>query len=101
MKLSIVVPVYNDADNVMPFYVDLKEKVLDVIDYEYEIVMINDGSKDNSLEEMKKVPLWTPTSGSTVYPVIMGNGPPSFAASHTVQAIAPPINLWICRSHQN
>ncbi len=55
MKVSIVIPVYFNQDNLEPLYADLKEKVLDVIDYDYEIVMVNDGSKDNSYEVMKSL----------------------------------------------
>ena len=36
----------------IPLYNDIKEKIIDVIDYEYEIVMVNDGSKDKSYEVM-------------------------------------------------
>ncbi len=55
MKLSIVIPVYYNEDNLHPLYDDLKAKVLDVIDYDYEIVMVNDGSGDNSYEVMKEL----------------------------------------------
>lgn len=55
MKLSIVVPVYYNEDNLIPLYDDLKKKVIDVIDYDYEIVMVNDGSKDRSYEVMKEL----------------------------------------------
>lgn len=47
-KLSIVIPVYYNEDNLRPLYADIKEKVIDKIDFEYEIVMVDDGSKDNS-----------------------------------------------------
>ena len=50
MKLSIVIPVYYNEDNLVPLYEDIKKKVIDVIDYEYEIVMVNDGSKDRTDE---------------------------------------------------
>ncbi len=53
MKLSIVIPVYYNEDNLYPLYDDIKAKVIDVIDYDYEIVMVNDGSKDRSYEVMK------------------------------------------------
>lgn len=55
MKLSIVIPVYYNEDNLIPLYEDIKKKVIDVIDYEYEIVMVNDGSKDGSYEVMEKL----------------------------------------------
>lgn len=53
MKLSIIIPVYYNEENLNPLYDDLKEKIIDVIDYEYEFVLVNDGSGDNSWEVMK------------------------------------------------
>lgn len=55
MKLSIVVPIYYNEQNLVPLYQDIKEKVIDVIDYDYEIVMVNDGSKDGSYSVMKEL----------------------------------------------
>lgn len=54
-KLSIVIPVYYNEDNLRPLYQDIKEKIIDVIDYDYEIVMVDDGSKDNSWRVMKEL----------------------------------------------
>ncbi len=55
MKLvSIIVPCCNEEGNIKAFY----ENTLDVIKdtkYKFEIIFINDGSKDNTLLEMKKV----------------------------------------------
>ena len=53
MKVSIVIPVYYNEDNLLPLYDDIKEKIIDVINYDYEIVMVNDGSKDGSYDVMK------------------------------------------------
>lgn len=55
MKLSIVIPVYYNEGNLRPLYADLKEKIIDEIDYEYEIIMVNDGSKDKSYEVMREL----------------------------------------------
>ncbi len=55
MKVSLVIPVYYNEDNLRPLYEDLKEKFIDKIDYEYEIVMVNDGSGDNSWDVMKEI----------------------------------------------
>ena len=55
MKLSIVIPVYYNQDNLVPLYEDIKEKVIRKIDYDYEIVMVNDGSQDHSYEIMKEL----------------------------------------------
>jgi len=55
MKLSIIIPVYYNEDNLIPLYDDIKKKVIDVIDYDYEMVMVNDGSQDNSYQVMKQL----------------------------------------------
>lgn len=52
-KLSIVIPVYYNEGNLFPLYEDLKDKVLKKLPCDYEIVMVNDGSKDNSYQEMQ------------------------------------------------
>jgi len=46
--ISIVSPVYNEEGNIKVFYLELK-KILDLFDYDYELIFVNDGSKDNSL----------------------------------------------------
>lgn len=55
MKVSIIIPVYYNEDNLRPLYVDLREKFIDKIDYDYEIVMVNDGSKDASYSVMQEL----------------------------------------------
>lgn len=55
MKLSIVIPVYYNEKNLEPLYEDIKEKIIDRIDYEYELVMVDDGSGDASYEVMKSL----------------------------------------------
>ena len=54
-KLSIVIPVYFNEDNLRPLYQDIKEKIIDVIDFDYEIVMVDDGSKDKSWSVMQEL----------------------------------------------
>lgn len=54
-KLSVVIPVYYNELNLRPLYEELKEKFINVIDSEYEIVMVDDGSGDNSWEVMKEI----------------------------------------------
>ena len=55
MKVSIVIPVYYNEENLRPLYDDIKEKTIGIIDYEYELVLVNDGSKDNSYKVMKEL----------------------------------------------
>ena len=52
MKLSIIIPVYYNEDNLIPLYEDIKEKFIEKIDYDYELIMVNDGSKDDSFRIM-------------------------------------------------
>lgn len=54
-KLSIVVPVYFNEDNLQALYEDLKEKVFSVGLFDYELVMVDDGSGDNSWNVMKEL----------------------------------------------
>ncbi len=55
MKLSIIIPVYYNEDNLAPLYDDLKNVVLDKLDIDYEIIMVDDGSKDNSYAQILKL----------------------------------------------
>lgn len=55
MKLSIIIPVYYNEENLKVLYEDIKKKLIYAIDYEYEILMIDDGSKDNSYKVMKEL----------------------------------------------
>ncbi len=53
-KISIVIPVYYNADTLMLLYEDMKEKILPVLG-DYEIVMVDDGSEDDSWAVMNKI----------------------------------------------
>lgn len=54
MKLSLVVPCYNEAENVLAFQ-DAVIQAFDGCGYNYEIVFINDGSKDATLHNLRKI----------------------------------------------
>ena len=54
-KLSVVIPVYYNADNLPPLYDDLKEKLIDRIDFDYELIFVDDGSGDNSYQVMQQL----------------------------------------------
>lgn len=54
--LSIVVPAYNEEDVIELFYKKVKEIVDRIKEkYEYEIVFVDDGSTDNTLNILKKL----------------------------------------------
>jgi len=50
-KIAIVIPAYNEEDNVEIAYKRLKE-VLDFTNYDYELIFVDDGSKDNTLSKL-------------------------------------------------
>ena len=37
MKISIIIPVFYNEDNLEPLYKDIKEKIINTIDYEYDM----------------------------------------------------------------
>lgn len=51
MKLSIVIPCYNSAKNISSLLRNILSQILDNV----EIVIVNDGSKDNTLEAINNV----------------------------------------------
>ena len=54
MKLSLIVPCYNEAENVLPF----QQAVISAFEgwnQDYEIIYIDDGSKDATLHNLKKL----------------------------------------------
>ena len=54
MKLSLIVPCYNEAENVKPFQ-DAVIEAFSGCGYDYEIIFVDDGSKDATLHELRKL----------------------------------------------
>lgn len=54
MKLSIILPVYNEAENIEILYKELKDE-LSKLFFQYEIVAVDDGSKDGSRGVLEKI----------------------------------------------
>ncbi|HLR38214.1 MAG TPA: glycosyltransferase family 2 protein [Chitinophagaceae bacterium] len=51
MKLSIVITLYNEEDNIKPLLARVKESV---VDCDYELVLVDDGSSDKTIPLVKK-----------------------------------------------
>ncbi len=51
--VNIIVPVYNEEQNIAALFEAIKTNIPDK--YRFKVVFINDGSTDNSLEEIKKL----------------------------------------------
>lgn len=54
MELSIVCPIYNEEESIPHLYNSLIQS-LDKLGKTYEIILVDDGSKDRSFEELKKL----------------------------------------------
>ena len=51
-KISVIIPVYNEQDTIMPILKKVNEQKIN--DVEFEIIVINDGSTDNSLKILEE-----------------------------------------------
>ena len=54
-KISLVVPCYNEEKTIPIFYKEIDKVVKQMKSVEFEIIFVNDGSIDNTLEEIKKL----------------------------------------------
>ena len=54
MEISVVIPVYNEEGNVRILHSEIK-KVMDSLGKKYEIMFVDDGSNDNTFNELAKL----------------------------------------------
>lgn len=52
--LSVVIPVYNEAENLRPLHAEITATMAD-LDLGYEVIYVDDGSKDNSFTVMEQL----------------------------------------------
>ena len=53
-KISIIVPCYNEQE-ALPIFYQTAKNVLESLSYDYELIFVNDGSKDNTLNILKNL----------------------------------------------
>lgn len=53
--ISVVIPVFNEENNIPLIYPELLKNLQTIQNVDYEIIFVNDGSKDNSINEIKKI----------------------------------------------
>ncbi|MFP5223824.1 MAG: glycosyltransferase family 2 protein [Acidobacteriota bacterium] len=53
-SLSIIIPVYNEEDNVLPLHQKITE-ALDSMGQPYEVIIVDDGSTDNTAQRLKEL----------------------------------------------
>lgn len=54
IQLSVIIPVFNEGENIDPLYSRLKE-TLEGFGVDYEIIMVDDGSTDGSFKILKRL----------------------------------------------
>jgi len=54
MDVSVVVPLYNEKENVGPLHAALTA-VMQRLDVEYELILVDDGSRDGTVEQLKAI----------------------------------------------
>ena len=55
LDISVIVPLFNEADNIEILYQELQSVLNDKIRLTYEIIFINDGNTDASLKVLEKI----------------------------------------------
>ena len=53
MKISLIIPFYNEEESLPPLYEALKEVTGSMPDYDFEMIFVDDGSKDRTLPILK------------------------------------------------
>ena len=54
LDISVVIPIHNEAESLPPLHAEL-DTVLTALGQSYEIIAVDDGSRDNSLKVLKKL----------------------------------------------
>ena len=55
MKISVVIPTYNEVGNISEIFSVLSGILNNLCMHDYEIIFVNDGSKDKTLEILEQV----------------------------------------------
>ena len=53
-KITIIIPAYNEEESLPPLYERLEKLMSSMEHYEFEILFVNDGSKDNTINLIKE-----------------------------------------------
>lgn len=88
MKISLIVPVFNEEDTIDIFYRTVREQLSQ---YEVEIVFVNDGSVDNTKKIITALTISDPLVTSLCFTRNFGKEPALFAGleASTGDAVIP------------
>lgn len=54
-KISLIIPCYNEEESLPPLYAELKRVTAEMTEYTFEMLFIDDGSKDQTLSILKEM----------------------------------------------
>ena len=54
-KVSIIIPAYNEEESLPMLYERLKKLMDEIKNYEFEVLFVNDGSKDKTIQIIKEL----------------------------------------------
>lgn len=54
-KISVVIPMYNEEEVIKTSYLRIEEVLKDLRQYDYEMILVDDGSKDKTLELLQEI----------------------------------------------
>lgn len=74
MDISVVIPLYNEAES-LPELTEWIQRVMSTHGFSYEIIFVNDGSTDNSLEVIKTLAAQNPAIHSVSFARNYGKSP--------------------------
>jgi dolichol-phosphate mannosyltransferase len=97
MDISIVVPVYNEADAIYQLFCEIESCGLEPRN-SYEIIFVNDGSTDNSSDVIKELSI---KHNHVLSIVLEGNEGQSFAVSEGIKAAKGNILVLLDADLQN
>jgi glycosyltransferase involved in cell wall biosynthesis len=66
MKISIIVPVYNESESLPLLHKSLHNSLDDHAEFEWEVIYVDDGSSDDSLQVLEKLTDNDPNHTTTV-----------------------------------
>ena len=73
IELSVIAPMYNEADNIETT-ISMIEKTLSDFDKPWELLLVDDGSDDNTLEMARRFETKMPNLRVLHYPLNCGRG---------------------------
>ena len=75
MDISIIVPLYNE-DESLPHLAEWIDRVMNEHHFDYEVIMVDDGSKDKSWQVIEKLHADNPRLRVSSSAAIMASPPP-------------------------